>query len=314
MCHLASQGGILFKGLAVFKFYIFPANYTYTQVIRIVLLLLATTFSANLVAQKFIYDLGQPTEVFKLHEDLEEISGLSYYNGRLYAVQDEKGWIFALNPVTGKVMERSKFWGKGDFEGIEVFNDHIYVLKSNGNIYKSAIDDIDEEKTVKYDLGFGDKWNFEAIGYDSTFKRIYICAKRSSNDQRKEIFARSEEDPLAIYQPFHIIDQAFMWSELKKNKKRWTERVAHNIASINYSFNPSAIAVHPVNGEIYVLSHPVPQLAIYSPDWTLRKIITLDSGSFIQPESICFDEIGNLYIANEGRGSKATISKYVPIE
>lgn len=275
---------------------------------------MTTLIAHSLYAQRVVYDLGQPVDVLKLDDELEEISGLSYNNGRLYAIQDEKGWLFSLNPLTGKIMEKSKFWGKGDYEGVEVIDGYAYVLKSNGNIYKSDLSDIDEEKTEKFDLGFGGSWNFEAIGYDSAASSIYICAKRSPGEQRKEIFALKAEDLLAIYQPFHIIDQAVMWSEIKKNKKRWTEKVAHNIASLNYSFNPSAIAVHPLNGEIYILSHPVAQMAIYSPDWKLRKIITLDSGIFEQPEAICFDELGNLYIANEGRGSKATISKYAPLE
>ena len=260
----------------------------------------------------FIYNLASPNATFKLDNELREISGLTYANGRLIAVQDEKGKIFMLNPVTGKIIEEHKFWSAGDFEGIVVVGQYLYVLKSNGNIYQTPLDKPDEDLTVKYDLGFGSGWNFEGITYLPQGEKLLIATKKRPGSSDKEIFGLPIDDPLAIGNPEIILDPAVLWDKLKETKRTWAERVAHSLSTLNYSFNPSGLAVHPVNGEIYVLSSPMPQLAIFTPDWELRKVLALDSKVFRQPESICFDDQLNLYIGNEGQSGTARILKFAP--
>ena len=117
-------------------------------------LAMTSCLSLTIAQGAYVYDLANPAATFKLEDELVEISGLTFSNGKLLAVQDEKGKVYALNPQTGKIIGEQKFWSKGDFEGIEVAGDYIFALKSNGNIYKCPIDSMSEQTTVRYDLGF----------------------------------------------------------------------------------------------------------------------------------------------------------------
>ena len=191
------------------------------------------------------YNLNEPDQTFILDNDLDEISGLSYANGKLYAVQDEKGVVFTLNPSTGKIMLEQKFKGKGDYEAIEVAGNYVFMLKSNGNLYMSPLDDISEESNKKFDLGFDDDWNFEGMGYNPATKELLLCAKRKASSAEKEIFSVPVDDPSAIGQADYIVRQGELKKELGKNKKKWSQKVAHDIGTVNYSFNPSGIAVNP---------------------------------------------------------------------
>jgi uncharacterized protein YjiK len=256
-----------------------------------------------------IYHLSNPDQVMTLESDLDEISGLSYHGGKLYAVQDEKGAVYTLNPSTGKIIDVKKCWKKGDFEGIEVVDGYVFVLKSNGNLYRSPLGDICEEKTDKIDLGFDKEMNFEGLGYDPFKKTLLIVAKRSEYAKEKEVYCLPIGDLLAIGQPCYVISEEVLKERLMKNKKSWSEKMAHKMS---YSFNPSGIAVHPENGDIYILSSPVHQLLLLTKNWKIKKILQLDSGLFKQPEGICFDNDLNLYIGNEARKGKAKILKFNP--
>jgi len=86
---------------------------------------------------KFPYNLQKCNAIYKLPDKLHEISGLGYYKkNELATVQDEKGNIYFFNLKTGKLSEKIDFANDGDYEGIAVVEKQIWVLKSNGNLYR----------------------------------------------------------------------------------------------------------------------------------------------------------------------------------
>jgi len=256
-----------------------------------------------------VYHLNEPDLVMTLSSDLDEISGLSFYDGKLYAVQDEKGAIYTLNPSTGIIIDVKKCWKNGDYEAIEIAEGYAFILKSNGNLYKTPLDDLCEAKTSKIDLGFGKEFNFEGMGYDARNGTLLIAAKRSEYADEKEIYCLPIDDLTEISGPCHIINDKMLGNELLKTMKSWSEKMAHKIS---YSFNPSGIAVHPQNGDIYILSSPVHQLLLMTNTWKFKKILQLDPELYPQPEGICFDSDLNLYIGNEARKGKPRILKFHP--
>jgi len=76
------------------------------------------------------------------------------------------------------------------------------------------------------------------------------------------------------------------------------------------TFQPSGIAVHPVSNEYYIVASVGKLLIVLGRDFEILSITKLDKRFFKQPEGICFDESGTLFISNEGKGSKATILKF----
>ncbi len=277
-------------------------------------LILSICLTAQDTLQHHVYDLGRPHRVLELDETLRELSGLACFNDQFCAIQDEKGKVFFLDGQTGAILHDEKFWDKGDFEDIEIIGDRVFVIKSNGNIYESNVYSIDEERTTKYDLGFSSDWNFEGMTFDPVDSVLLICAKRKTSAPRKEIYSLPLSDLYTVGSPAYIIRQSQMKDALDRDAESWSEKLIANISDLTYSFNPSAIAYHPIDDEIYVVSSPIPQLAIFSRNWKLRTIVPLDPAMYKQPESICFDREGNMYIGNEGRGGKANIFKIVPQE
>jgi len=256
-----------------------------------------------------IYHLSAPDKVIVLESDLDEISGLSYSGGKLYAVQDEKGIVYMMNPSTGKIIDEKQCWKKGDYEGIEVVDGFVYLLKSNGNLYKSPVEDLCEEKTKKIDLGFDSDWNFEGLGYDAFNKTLLITAKRSESSIEKEVFCMPIDNLVAIGAPCYVINEKILQDRLMKADKSFSKKMAYKMS---YSFNPSGIAVHPQNGDIYIISSPARQLLLLTKDWKIKKILKLDPDLYNQPEGICFDSSLNLYIGNEARKGKPKILKFHP--
>jgi len=280
--------------------------------IAAVLLVILHVMQVHVISQKNdvpVYHLSEPDKVMVLHSDLDEISGLSYHDGKLYAVQDEEGAIYTLDPTTGNILDVKKCWKKGDYEGVEVVEGHVYMLKSNGNIYKSPLGDLCEAKTIKIDLGFNKDFNFEGMGYHPIDKTLLIAAKRSEYANEKEVYCLPISNMTIVNEPCYIVNDQALQNELMKSKNSWMEKMAHKVS---YSFNPSGIAVHPQNGDIYILSSPVHQLLLLTKDWKFKKILQLDPDLYKQPEAICFDTDLNLYIGNEARKGKPRILKFHP--
>ena len=73
------------------------------------------------------------------------------------------------------------------------------------------------------------------------------------------------------------------------------------------NFGPSGIAVHPLSGDIYVLSSRGKILVQLDAEGKYLDAWKLDKKNFKQPEGICFAPNGDMYISNEGRGGKANL-------
>jgi hypothetical protein len=76
------------------------------------------------------------------------------------------------------------------------------------------------------------------------------------------------------------------------------------------SFKPSGIAVHPLDGEIYIISSVGKLLIILNREGKVQDVKELDPAIFRQPEGICFSPAGDMFISNEGQGGKGYILKF----
>ena len=262
--------------------------------------------------QPFIYDLGHPDLSMVLSTELREISGIRFYQDKILAVEDEHGVIYVLNSRTGEIESRWEFWDDGDFEDLTVHEGKVYVIKSNGNIYVSECCDGTREGTVKYDLKYGKSHNFEGIDYNPKDNCFLIAAKRSSSDNQKEIYCQPADDMEIVADPVYMIDQSVVRDHYRSEMDSWSDRLAFDLGMAAYSLNPSGLAIHPVTGDIYILSSPVPQLLVLTSKWEFHSVEFLDRDLYKQPEAICFDPQGNLYIANEGRSGRGNILKFDP--
>lgn len=269
----------------------------------------------------FSYEINTPDKSWELPKKLLEISGLSYIDEyRLACVQDEKGNLYIFNLLTGEIERKIDFEEDGDYEGIEIIKNDAWVLKSNGTLYRiiNYLNE-NENKVEKYPTILTRKNDAEALGYETGSKKLLIgCKGHPFVDDKKGkdfkgIYVFDIETRLLDLKPFLLIDLDFI-KDLK-NYNTITKLGVELLANLDHAkgdltFQPSALAVHPLTQEIYILASVGNLLMVYSPDKKIQTIIQLNTKVHPQPEGICFSPDGTLYISNEGKEDKGTISVF----
>lgn len=259
----------------------------------------------------FPYDLSKPDQSFKLSKKLTEISALSIApdGNQLVTVNDEQGKIFFLNPNNGKIEEEIKFGKSGDYEGIETIGDQIYVLKNNGNLYR--VSDVlgDKLKTKEFNTPLHSSNDVEGLGYDKQNNRLLLACKGKPGEGdhmkgKRAVYAFDLETNELTIDPVFLIDRATIGAQFKSAEvsQKILDAVSNDFSSD--AFAPSAIAVHPLNKDIYVLSSVGKLLIVLKPDGSIHELFKLDAGIYKQPEGICFSENGTLFISSEGKSGK----------
>lgn len=247
------------------------------------------------------YDLTAPDENVTLPNQLKEISGLTYYkDDKLLCVQDEDAVVYVYDTKQKKVVHDFSFGGRGDFEGIEYVNGDVYVLESNGNLFRfeppentDAIETevADKIRRTKTDLPANTE--VEGLGYEPRTKRLLIAVKKGGGQSSDK----------AIYS-FDLLNRA-VFKDMQLNDEQLKG------AGIDpKTYKPSGIAVHPVTGEWYVLISAGKRLLITNRQAQILHSQPLDPKQFRQPEGICFAPNGDLYIASEGDGKKGYLMRF----
>jgi uncharacterized protein YjiK len=239
--------------------------------------------------QKVPYTLYEPTKIIKLHHDLEEISGLSFYgDNSLVSVEDETGKIYMMNAETGVVERKIKFAKSGDYEGVEVIDGFVFVMESNGTLYSFFLTDRDQVNSKVTKTNFTIKNDLEGLGQYKD-KLLIACKASGAVDEYKP-------KGKAIYTYDYSEINPFL--DIIKSKLEDFLKSKDHFKSIK-DFDPSAIAQHPVNGDMYILSADN-VLVVYDRELRLKEIVKLDNKIYKQPEGLCFSPSGRLYISSEG--------------
>ena len=251
-----------------------------------------------------------------LSKKLLEISGLTIdpVTNELYAVNDEKAIIFKMNNE-GEILSKIDFGKNADYEGIEKVGNHIFILKSNGKI--AEYDLVQSKKVDIYDNPLTLTNDTEGLGYDLSTHSLLIACKGSPNfgdapklKKTKAVYAFDIETKKLKTDPvIKISDDAiknYMESVMsdKLSKKKHKKRL-HRATK----FSPSAIAHNLIDDKYYLLSTLGKVLLVVNNKSEIETMYFLEDSAYIQPEGLCFDKDGNMYISNEGKGLKSNILK-----
>ncbi|RYG32559.1 MAG: hypothetical protein EOO01_34125, partial [Chitinophagaceae bacterium] len=181
-------------------------------------------------------------QVWKLPEELLEISGLSVIdNERFACVQDEMGTVYIYNTNTSTVEKKIPFANPGDFEGIAVVDKTIWVVRADGLLFEL---DTDKKDIVakEHKTSLTAKHNVEGLCYDEANQRLLLASKDGDpgDSGTKGIYAFDLAQKKFIAEPVYNIRMSSdaAGGEKKKSKKQGVK--------------PSAIAVHPGSGELYI--------------------------------------------------------------
>ncbi|HLT46416.1 MAG TPA: SdiA-regulated domain-containing protein [Rubricoccaceae bacterium] len=244
------------------------------------------------------YAFDQPVAVFTLPEELREISALTVLDERhLGAVQDEEGALFVLDVETGEVVTVVPFGPAGDYEGVELAAGRLFVLRSDGALLELEGWEGGPSRVQTYALDLPTDCDAEGLGYDGAAGSLLIACKEDGGvgvNGQKAIFALHLDDWALGRQPAYVLDARGVNGDRE--------------------VKPSAVAVHPVTGQVAVLSSTLPVLVALAPGGAVAHAWDLSAAGFEQPEGLAFLPNGDLFIASEGDDGPPLLKRFEYLE
>ena len=261
---------------------------------------------ANFTGQ---YDWENPSASLSVSDELEEISGLTYIPNSpyMYAIQDELGTLFMLDRESGRTVQQIPFWKEGDYEGVEWANGNVYVVKSSGTIYEVVAAGTVQQSVLKFNGFLGSDNDIEGFAYDAQNQQLLLACKAEPGEEIdpnrfKAIYSFDLRTKAFSEEPLILLDRNAFDAYLRQ----CTPGPNHNkLCDIfdpekeDFDLSPTALAIHPITGHFYLTSSKGNLLLIINRNGDILHIHKLPKNLHRQPEGLCFDEQGNLYISNE---------------
>ncbi len=245
------------------------------------------------------YNFSTPDDKMELGKQLHEISGMAYLPAKnlILAENDEKGEVFTVdfktkNSNVGKI----KFGSKGDYEDIVYTDTALYMLISSGTILQVNIKDSSFSST-EFVLPVSGKNEFETMYMDTDNQSLILLCKECDGEKNKTRAAYKFD--LATKTFSSTLQYTIDIGEIKKI-----------LNDDKAEFKPSAGAIHPVTGKLFLVASVGKILVIADSKGKIEQVIRLDPQLFNQPEGMTFAPNGDLYISNEGGEGIATILKF----
>lgn len=255
----------------------------------------------------FAYDLTQPSQQIELPPELLEVSGLSWAGeGTLAMIHDEGGVIFHLKLSDKSVQEVCRFAEKGDYEGLEIVGNSAWALRSNGLLMEVKDYLTPGFIAVRHETGINPENDSEGLGYDATHQQLLIACKaqpKASDFSTSErgVFSWSLRTSALAPAPRLRIKNGEIRAALLASATDATLREKGEKMDPEEDFQPSSIAIHPLTGDLYLCAAAGQLLVVYGADGKLKAVKLLPKKLFPQPEGLCFDSAGTLFISNEGK-------------
>ncbi|MFV1979699.1 MAG: SdiA-regulated domain-containing protein [Rhodothermia bacterium] len=258
------------------------------------------------------YELSTPDAEFKLDNDLVEISGLTVFDeGHLAAVEDEHGRFYVIDFETGNLDEVHRFAAKDDYEGIEMAGKRLFALRSDGQIREIEDYDTDDPDSDKIKTPLGAKCDAEGLAFDADRNRLLIACKEYPGKglkRKRAIYALDLESMELSDRPVYTISTREVSPDAGSAGDAIKDFV-YPLVDLD-GFKPSALAIHPVTKDIFVLSSVLKVIVVLTQDGSIRAILPLDKDMLEQPEGMAFLPNGDLFISSEGVRRKARLVRF----
>lgn len=238
------------------------------------------------------YQFSRPHKTWVMPEVLKEISGIALANERdVFCVQDETGVVFKYNIQDEELSGMYRFTDVGDFEDITVQGEMLHVLRSDGTIFSLNHTDYtghSESRTLPLN-----SLDIEGLFFDPAQNQLLVACK--------DPLIHGESSKRYVF-GFHKNKYLSPKTELVIDLEGVNTFFKENYPEIDTRFikvNPSAVSIHPITGEMYILSASNRFIAVYA-NHRLKSLYPLAEELFFKPEGLSFAPNGDLYIATEG--------------
>lgn len=246
------------------------------------------------------HDSAGPIALWLLPKSLGEISGIATLSdGRIVAHDDERARVVVIDPERGVV--RKEFvvghrGVKGDFEGITVSPDAIYLMTSNGLIYafKEGADGA-EVPYSRFDTRLGKECEFEGIVFDGAQHSLVLpCKHAKQKGVKRDVVMFRVALPLSKHLQ---ITRSAIHIEQFRGTHDWK------------ALHPSDITIDPTTGNYVLVASLEQALLEITPDGRVVFAEPLP-GRHPQAEGVAFSRDGDLIVSDEANGGPATIALY----
>lgn len=278
------------------------------------LVILITSLSLGSGRELKHYNFEQPDKIISLPDSLREISGIAFINdSTVVCVQDENGILFVYDIQHNRIKERHPFHADGDYEGITTAYNYIYILRSDGKLFE--ISDFNSKKisTKSYTTNVPAS-NNEGLCFNYGENELLIGCKNkvTNSDVEKDVrqiyaFDLSEHK-LDKNAKFEMrVEDAMTFADKKNLDMSGVGANKKGKNKNTFKFNISAIAIHPISGNLYILNAADHALFVVNDKSKIIAIQLLDPVLFNKPEGLTFKPNGDMFITNEGQEGNANI-------
>lgn len=224
------------------------------------------------------------------------------------AIDDESGKIFEYDLGKREIIHSIGFYKADDYEGIELVNNDIYVLKYDGDIFQLTYGPEKETSSEKYETELHSDNDTEGLGYDPISNSLLIACKEDGHIDGDKIdgkafYSFDLNTKKLLTKPRFIIGP-------KELEAFWETHNSFDYDKERIKFKPSAIATHPISGDYYILSSVGKMMIVVNRDGQILATYPISPRVLGQPEGLCFSPKGDLYISSEGEGDRGYILKF----
>lgn len=273
------------------------------------LIISCVTCTVTLAACKFSsysgpaeYQIANPERI-ELGKVMNEISGINFIpaTGKILAISDSKEQVYQLDPQNLKI---TNYTGKlvasnSDLEDVVKVGASIYLLKSIGEIVEVPDNATDSFKLNYYRLPITGRNDFETLYYDSTANGLIMICKACESEIGKSV--------RTAYR-FDLTSKTFDSTSFFTISK---DEVKAILKTTEAKVNPSAAAIHPINGNLYVLSSAGNLMIITDTRGKVLDAYNIHPDDFPQAEGITFAPNGDMFISNEAKHGTPTLLKFL---
>lgn len=244
---------------------------------------------------------GAPIARWVLPQALREISGLALTkDGRMLVHGDEVGQVWEVDYRRGILVKQFSLGDravKGDFEGITIANDVLFMLASNGKLYEFPEGANGAHVAYKvHDTNLKAQCEFEGVAFDPAINALLLACKHVHDKQIR--------GAMVIYR----------WSLVARDSaSRLTQMIVpvDSVLSKNgwKNLNPSDITIDPFTGNYVIIASLEKALTSITPAGALVFVRPLPA-SHPQPEGVAITKDGILLVSDEGGQGSGIITLY----
>jgi uncharacterized protein YjiK len=239
-----------------------------------------------------------PVAQWLMPPQLREISGLALTSrGTVFTHDDNAGRIYEIDPKTGIVLKGFSLAGnqKEDFEAITIAGDDIYLMASDGKLFKFREGADGQQVSFQlFDTKLKNECEFESLTYESDSTRLLMACKR--------LLDKKARQDLVIYRlplPLNLSTMTMMRIPLEEvvGSNKWK------------NFRASDITIDPITRNYVLIASHEKGLVVVTPDGTVVRSEPLP-GDHRQPEGVAITRDSLLLISDEANVKPATITLY----